>query len=54
MSIVRNVWDGVKLGDIAEWLEDVWSFRSPESPPMKTGGRKVNRNDIYKLYANYG
>ena len=23
MSIVRNVWEGVKLGDIAEWLEDV-------------------------------
>ena len=27
---------------------------SPESPPMKMGGGKVNRNEIYKLYTNYG
>ncbi|WP_394325671.1 RNA-guided endonuclease InsQ/TnpB family protein [Thermococcus celericrescens] len=26
----------------------------PESQPMKTGGWKVSRNDIYELYANYG
>ena len=26
----------------------------PESHPMKTGGWKVSRNDIHKLYASYG
>jgi len=26
----------------------------PESPPMKMRGGKVSRNEIYKLYANYG
>ncbi|ALM74071.1 RNA-guided endonuclease InsQ/TnpB family protein [Thermococcus barophilus] len=26
----------------------------PESQPMKTGGWKVSRNDIYKLYKSYG
>jgi len=26
----------------------------PESPPMKTGGGKVSRNDVYELYKSYG
>ncbi|WP_167893435.1 hypothetical protein [Thermococcus sp. M36] len=26
----------------------------PESQPMKTGGWKVSRNEVYKLYASYG
>ncbi len=26
----------------------------PESPPMKMGGGKVSRNDIYELYTSYG
>ncbi len=26
----------------------------PESPPMKMGGGKVSRNDVYKLYTSYG
>ncbi|WP_274517769.1 hypothetical protein [Thermococcus litoralis] len=26
----------------------------PESPTMKTGGWKVSRSDVYKLYASYG
>ncbi|WP_148882987.1 RNA-guided endonuclease InsQ/TnpB family protein [Thermococcus aciditolerans] len=26
----------------------------PESPPMKMGGGKVSRNDVYELYTSYG
>ena len=26
----------------------------PESQPMKMGGRKVSRNDVYELYKSYG
>ncbi|WP_460041700.1 hypothetical protein [Thermococcus atlanticus] len=42
-----------------EWglskLPEMWGVTvPPESPPMKMGGGKVSRNDVYKPYTSYG
>ena len=40
----------IRLRGLKMWGVSV----SPESPPMKTGGGKVSRNNAHELYTNYG
>jgi len=48
------MWGSKPEWETAEVPEDVGSNRSPESQPMKMGGWKVSRNEIYELYGSCG